>query len=488
MRLRVSKRNKNNDLPATEVRVPELDDTAITNTEKEILTSLANDYPKFYNDFEWYPDENLVDVLEEIFNDDLSEDKNTLVLGRPGWGKTDSVKTLAERLGINYVTIQLATSQPEDIGGIPKINQINSAADPDMFSGYKDWLGLSAEDREKIEKNITKSFSTVSSAPQAWMIKTLIAGAIRGKKTIWFFDEINLADPRVISAAFKTINEMVIPDTNISLVPYVFLIAAGNFSSDNKDVQTLSEPAMERFPYKIAIVEDWDTGLKAALDSWRKKKVGLDDDIVAIVEKIMMDSGLRDLVKSINELRSAERMNPKAQQNAVQWKNLSPRWFTQKVISGIYKAVDAYSSSSPKDPTLISKVFKGGGKISGISMPNDLATYLIKKIEEIENTGAFTTNGTVTGQMLELLKEAGELGNSWVTEGQIPKTMTPSKKNQYLGTAEDIEEDLKSIIDVLKTLPKFKEMSPEAWSAVANTIRPHLQKLMEIGSKRRDIK
>lgn len=488
MRLRISKRNKNNDLPATEVRVPGIDDTAITNTEKEILTSLANDYPKYYNDFEWYPDENLVDVLEEIFNDDLSEDKNTLVLGRPGWGKTEAIQTLAEKLGIKYHVIQLATSQPEDIAGIPKVNNINGAGATDMLSGYKDWLDKSAKDKKDIEENINKSFSTVSYAPPDWMKKTLIDGALYGKKSIWFFDEINLADTRVISAAFKTINEKVIPSTNISLVPYVFLIAAGNFSSDNPDVQTLSEPAMDRFPNKIAIVEDWNSGLKAALASWKRKKPGLNNKIVAIVDKIMTDPGLRDLVESINDLRAAERMNSNAQQNAVQWKNLSPRWFTQKVIPGIYKAVNAYYDSNPKDPTLIGKVFKGAGKISGISMPNDLATYLIQKIENIENIDAPTTNGTATGRELELLKEAAKLGNSWVIEGQIPKTMTPSKKNQFLGTSEDIEEDLKTILDALQILPEFTDLVPASWEAVSTAIRPTLKALVAEGAPRHDVK
>lgn len=467
MRLRISKRDKNNDLPVTEERLPDRTGK-LRAVEKQILESLYNDYPNVYDQFNWFPESNIVDVFKGILTRRDITTTSTLVLGRPGWGKTESMDTLAKDLGCTYHTIMLSHLQPEDIAGIPRIKNINSGTD--LSSIPYDWERLPNNEKSDI-KEIVRSSPSVTFSPQDWMKKTF-EDAIEGKKTIWFFDEINTAKEATITAAFEVIRAKVISGTNnISLKNYVYVIAAGNFSSDNDEVKILSQPAMDRFPNKIAIAEDWNSGLKAAYKSWSDKNSGLDATIVAIVDTIIKDPTFKKLIETNNDLVASAQMG--GTKLVGREFVISPRWLTTVVIGGIYEAAKAYYYSPSKDPAIISDIFEGVGSNIGYNLPNALLEYFMKKIP---NVSAPTANGTAVGNLLERIDEASDMAEKWVKGQSIPKNVSPNGIRRLLGVSSaDVETDIESTIAALKTLPDFKEITHEGWDAVANKIRPLLQ-------------
>ena len=143
-----------------------------------------------------------------------------LIMSHAGFGKTSTIRKYCEYLDYNLVTVIPSQSAPDDILGIQSVKDgVLTRLTPSWFNRMK-----------KIMEN--------------------------GKRTILFLDEITATDPYTMGPLLdlifsRSLGEEILPDN-------VFIVAAGNYSSDLNNVFKMSAPLVNRFLILNLNNEDFD--------------------------------------------------------------------------------------------------------------------------------------------------------------------------------------------------------------------------------------
>ena len=171
------------------------------------------------------------------------------IWGAPGIGKTEILNQVAKELGIEVIEFHLATIEPTDFRGVPKVEMMPGGTGPE-------------------------SERTVSKIPA--IFPTDNGPSDRGG--IMFFDELNRAKQMVLSAALPlALNGRV---AGYELPSKWIVVAAGNRPEDlGGAVATAIEPALaNRFAH---------VNYAPKLDSWIKWAINKDDinpDLIAFLQ------------------------------------------------------------------------------------------------------------------------------------------------------------------------------------------------------------
>lgn len=134
------------------------------------------------------------------------------IWGKPGVGKSQSVKQLAKEYGIDFIDLRLSQLESADVRGIPV---------PDMAQGISKWLPPEFLPFEGIEK-------------------------FKGTSGILLLDEFNRARPDVLQAAFQLVLDRQVGIHKI--MDSWFIVAAGNLGDqDRTDVVEMDSALKNRF-------------------------------------------------------------------------------------------------------------------------------------------------------------------------------------------------------------------------------------------------
>jgi hypothetical protein len=140
-----------------------------------------------------------------------------MLYGTPGIGKSDMVRSVAEKLGYELVDIRVSQLDPVDIRGLPTVDR----TDP-------------------------KAPRTIWTLPSWWPRK--------GKKTMLFFDELNSGAQAVQAACYqifldRALGEEKLPDDTV-------IVAAGNNLTDGGVVNQMPTPLKNRILHIDVDVND----------------------------------------------------------------------------------------------------------------------------------------------------------------------------------------------------------------------------------------
>jgi len=134
------------------------------------------------------------------------------IWGKPGVGKSQSVKQLADEYGIGFIDLRLSQLESADVRGIPI---------PDMKEGISKWLPPEFLPFEGIKK-------------------------FEGTSGILLLDEFNRARPDVLQAAFQLVLDRQVGIHKI--LDSWFIVAAGNLGDqDRTDVVEMDSALKNRF-------------------------------------------------------------------------------------------------------------------------------------------------------------------------------------------------------------------------------------------------
>lgn len=184
------------------------------------------------------------------------------VMGHAGWGKSQIIKNLAERMGYKINLVFLDKAVKEDLGGIPVPVKSGDISKQEMVMP-----GWAAEMYEN---------------PKT--------------KYLLFFDEMNQADPQVMNALMP-----IVQDHEICGVKFDNFIvgAAGNYESENEAVNELSDPLKSRFKPLIIWDDNTPGAWKAAFNHLHSK---LDDKFgKETIDKFEQDCNLFDNPREIEQ-------------------------------------------------------------------------------------------------------------------------------------------------------------------------------------------
>lgn len=151
----------------------------------------------------------------------LVEAKQPVMLhGAPGVGKSQVVKQVADKLGIEMIDLRLSQLDPVDLRGIPSVDKAKGAT-----TGMTNW-------------NVPSFLPTSG-------------------KGILFLDEINSAAQATQAAAYQLVLDRKLGD--YELPPGWAMVAAGNRASDRAIVNQMSSALKNRFTHLNYEVnnEDW---------------------------------------------------------------------------------------------------------------------------------------------------------------------------------------------------------------------------------------
>ena len=171
------------------------------------------------------------------------------IWGAPGIGKTEILREVADELGCVVIEFHLATIEPTDFRGVPKVeNIVKGSVDP-------------------------KDERTVSKIPAIFPTDD----GETGRGGIMFFDELNRAPKMVLSAALPLCLGGAIGE--YELPPHWIVVAAGNRPEDIGGAATPIEPALaNRFAHVnyAPTIESWI--------SWAIKKKHINPDLIAFLQ------------------------------------------------------------------------------------------------------------------------------------------------------------------------------------------------------------
>jgi len=180
----------------------------------------------------------LAHQLEQLHQDpDSAERLPPLMLwGPPGVGKSSIVRSVAERLGVDFIDIRLAQREPVDLRGLPV---------PDRERGVVDWLLAGEWPRDPESRGIL------------------------------LFDELTAADRSLQVAAYELILDRRLGDL-YRLPPGWLVVGAGNRSEDRAVAQTFSSALANRFCH-LSLAPD--------LECWTRWAAGerLHPDVIAFL-------------------------------------------------------------------------------------------------------------------------------------------------------------------------------------------------------------
>lgn len=154
--------------------------------------------------------------------------KTPLMLwGAAGVGKSASVAAAAKALGTGFVDYRLTYHQPEDLGGIPYVDERK------VKTAMPDLIRLIEEEREKNKA----------------------AGG--DGRVVVFFDELSSAIPEVAVAAYQIMHDRRIGEYSIG--DDDILVAAGNRQGDGGIVNDMPTPLANRMSHVnvVADAEQW---------------------------------------------------------------------------------------------------------------------------------------------------------------------------------------------------------------------------------------
>ncbi len=152
----------------------------------------------------------------------------TFLWGSPGIGKSSLIHQIGEQTKRKVIDIRLSQIEFSDLRGIPFI-----------------------KDEEKEKKVV-------------WSIPSFLP-LDKDDNSIIFFDELNLAHPSIMNAAYQLILDRKIGD--YKLPEGVSIVAAGNRSEDSVNVNEIPFPLLNRFTH-ISIKCDFSTWLTYAKDKF----------------------------------------------------------------------------------------------------------------------------------------------------------------------------------------------------------------------------
>lgn len=171
------------------------------------------------------------------------------VWGAPGIGKTEILKQVADKLDIIVIEFHLATIEPTDFRGVPKVENMLGSNDP-------------------------KDERTVSKIPAVFPTDN----GPNDKGGIMFFDELNRAKQMVLSAALPLALNGAVGD--YELPSKWIIVAAGNRPEDlGGAVATAMEPALaNRFKHVnyTPTLESWI--------GWAMKKTYINPDLIGFLQ------------------------------------------------------------------------------------------------------------------------------------------------------------------------------------------------------------
>jgi len=171
------------------------------------------------------------------------------IWGAPGIGKTEILNQVAEELDIVVIEFHLATIEPTDFRGVPKVEMMPGGSGPEA---------------ERTVSKIPAIFPS-DDGPS-------------GKGGIMFFDELNRAKQMVLSAALPlALNGKV---GTYELPPRWIVVAAGNRPEDlGGAVATAIEPALANRFAHINYAPKLDSWVR-----WAIKKDYINPDLIAFLQ------------------------------------------------------------------------------------------------------------------------------------------------------------------------------------------------------------
>lgn len=234
--------------------------------------------------------------LKDIIYNNFEDDRNVLIFGTMGSGKTEMVRQCAKQSGMDVEEITVSTRLPEDFGGVPLTlkrdlddiefrevvadklyeEKLDAAIDAELqkHPEYNSSVVARRMLRRRLSSDIDVTEDEVTanldrfadkkerleqrtSAPE-WVWKIIDSYTKKKKKTVLFLDEINQGRPDVLNTLFQLIlDKRFGSEDKYSFRDAVVFAAAGNFPRENPDVQPLSQPLMNRFDTIIIYRTHW---------------------------------------------------------------------------------------------------------------------------------------------------------------------------------------------------------------------------------------
>lgn len=236
------------------------------------------------------------EMLKDIIYNNFEDERNVLIFGTMGSGKTQMVRQCAEQCGMHLEEITVSTKLPEDFGGVP-LTLKRDLADDDFRGVVADRLyeekldiavddelkkhpeyGVSAVARRMLRRRLASTIDVTddevtanlgrfadkrerleqrTSAPE-WVWNIIDNYTKKKQKTVLFLDEINQGRPDVLNTLFQLIlDKRFGSEDKYSFRDAVVFAAAGNFPRENPDVSPLSQPLMNRFNTIVIYRTHW---------------------------------------------------------------------------------------------------------------------------------------------------------------------------------------------------------------------------------------
>ena len=161
----------------------------------------------------------------EALNTVLMSKLTPMLVGSPGIGKSDIVKSVAKMHNLKLIDMRLAQSDPTDLNGFPTLQQDGTRMDyapPTTFP--------------------LEHLDTIPKGYEGWLL---------------FLDEINAAPPSIQAAAYKLVLDRQIGAHNLH--KNVAIVCAGNKATDKAIVNRLSTAMQSRMIHLNLMVdsESW---------------------------------------------------------------------------------------------------------------------------------------------------------------------------------------------------------------------------------------
>jgi len=181
----------------------------------------------------------VIDALNTVLMAKLTP----MLVGSPGIGKSDIVKSVAKMHNLKLIDMRLAQSDPTDLNGFPTLQQDGTRMD------YAPPTTFPLEYLDEIPKGY-----------DGWLL---------------FLDEINAAPPSIQAAAYKLVLDRQIGSHNLH--KNVAIVCAGNKATDKAIVNRLST-AMQSRMIHLNLMVDTDSWL-----AWANAN-GIDHRVISFVK------------------------------------------------------------------------------------------------------------------------------------------------------------------------------------------------------------
>lgn len=275
-----------------------------------------------------------------------------IIFGTFGTGKTQIIRNVAAKLGMNLITDSVSTKLPEDFGGIPMPLTVDMDDDVfrasvalDLKNKKLDELVNKELEKQKAVRSITndkilrdvyeKRFASQVKVTDAeidaalpkysksrivqkvsapdWVFKIIDNYRVNGKRTVMFFDEINQGQQGTLNTLFDLVQQQRYGDRDeYSLADAVVFAAAGNFVRDNPSVSEMQLPLLDRFKFIIYFSADWGGSidyikkiyLEAADEYPHLAKLLTDPNLddIAFVESFPSPRAIENFIKGLADL------------------------------------------------------------------------------------------------------------------------------------------------------------------------------------------